>query len=172
VFLEPVPRAPKLAVVGATPVALQLLRIGGALGYECVLIEERGDRITPKHRRAARAGVFESAAAAALDSTTDLVHTDHDTPGVTDDLAAALEAEVHFVGIMGSRRHTSSHLAQLAERGFSRAQIERIESPVGIALGARSPAEIAVSIAAGLVAARRGTKLGPGSDTHLEGTLE
>ena len=161
VFLEPVSAPRKLAVAGATPVALELLRIGAALGYDCVLIEARATQISAEHRRAAGSGVFESATAASLDWRTDLVHTDHDAPDVTDTLAAALEAGVHFVGVMGSRRHSSSHLAELSARGLPEAEIQRIESPVGLALGARSPAEIAVSIAAGLVAARREKKRGP-----------
>jgi len=155
VFLEPTAAAPKLAVVGATPVALELLRIGAALGYACFLIEPRAERVTAEHRAAASGGVFGSAAEASLDQNSDLVHTDHDSPGVADALGAALEAGVFSIGIMGSRRHTAPHLSQLSGRGFSASDIERIESPAGLDIGARSPGEIAVSIAAGLIAGRR-----------------
>ena len=155
VFLEPTAAAPKLAVVGATPVALELLRIGMALGYDCLLIEPRAERVTAEHRRVAPGGVFGSATEAALDRNSDFVHTDHDAPGVADSLGAALEAGTFSVGIMGSRRHTAPHLSQLSGRGFSDPDIERIESPVGLDIGARSPGEIAVSIAAGLIAGRR-----------------
>jgi len=155
VFLEPTAAAPKLAVVGATPVALELLRIAAALGYACFLIEPRAERVTAEHRAAASGGVFGSAAEASLDQNSDLVHTDHDSPGVADALGAALEAGVFSIGIMGSRRHTAPHLSQLSGRGFSASDIERIESPAGLDIGARSPGEIAVSIAAGLIAGRR-----------------
>ncbi|MDQ3660420.1 MAG: XdhC/CoxI family protein [Actinomycetota bacterium] len=155
VFLEPTATALKLAVVGATPIALELLRIGAALGYDCFLIEPRSERVTAEHRAAAAGGVLGSAAEASLDRNSDLVHTDHDAPGVADALGAALEADVFSIGIVGSRRHTAPHLSQLSGRGFSEWDIERIESPVGLDIGARSPGEIAVSIAAGLIARRR-----------------
>ncbi len=163
VFLEPVAAPPKLAVVGATPVALELLRIGASLGYRCLLIEPRTERVTAEHRAAASGGVFGSADEASLDRNSNLVHTDHDAPGVADTLVAALEAGAFSIGIMGSRRHTAPHLSQLSGRGFSPSDIERIESPVGLDIGARSPGEIAVSIAAGLVAGRRRNKDRAGS---------
>ena len=155
VFLEPTAAAPKLVVVGATPVALELLRIGAALGYDCFLIEPRAERVTAEHRAAASGGVHGSAVEASLDRNSDLVHTDHDAPGVADALAGALDAGVFSIGIMGSRRHTAPHLSQLFGRGYSASDIERIESPVGLDIGARSPGEIAVAIAAGLIAGRR-----------------
>jgi molybdenum cofactor synthesis domain-containing protein len=161
VFLEPTAAAPKLAVVGATPVALELLRIGAALGYDCLLIEPLVERVTAEHRTAASGRVFVSAAEAALDRNSHLVHTDHDSPGVADVLQAALEADVFSIGILGSRRHTAPHLSQLSGRGFSASDIARIESPVGLDIGARSPGEIAVSIAAGLIAGRRRTRVDP-----------
>ena len=155
VFLEPEAAARRLAVAGATPVALEVLRMGAALGYDCVLIEPRVERVTAELRAAAAGGVFESAAEASLDRNSDFVHTDHDAPEVADALGAALEAGVFSIGIMGSSRHTAPHLSLLSGRGFSASDIERIESPVGLNIGARSPGEIAVSIAAWLVAERR-----------------
>jgi molybdopterin adenylyltransferase len=172
VFLEPVADAPKLAVVGATPVALELLRIGGALGYECFLVEPRAARVTAEHRAAASGGVVESVAEASLDGGSDLVHTDHDAAGVADALGAALEAGVFSIGIMGSRRHTASHLTELSERGFPTSDIERIESPVGLDIGARLPGEIAVSIAAWLIAERRRNENQAGSGPELGGTVK
>jgi xanthine dehydrogenase accessory factor len=61
-----------------------------------------------------------------------------------------------FVGLMGSRRHTGHHLDALRSRGLSDEQIARVQSPVGLDIGAQTPAEIALSILAGLVAIRRG----------------
>ena len=61
---------------------------------------------------------------------------------------------------MGSRRHTGHHLEALAGRGFPAAALERIQSPVGLDLGARTPEEIALSMLAGLVAMRRGAQGG------------
>jgi xanthine dehydrogenase accessory factor len=57
---------------------------------------------------------------------------------------------------MGSRRHVGPYVAELRERGFDDEQLGRIRSPVGLDLGGRTPDEIALSIAAGVVAARHG----------------
>jgi molybdopterin adenylyltransferase len=172
VFLEPVADAPKLAVVGATPVALELRRIGAALGYDCFLVEPRAARVTAEHRAAASGGVVGSVAEVSLDPSSDLVHTDHDAPGVAEALGAALEAGVFSIGIMGSRRHTASHFSELSGRGLSTSDIERIESPVGLDIGARLPGEIAVSIAAWLISARRRNENRAGSGAELGGTLK
>jgi xanthine dehydrogenase accessory factor len=61
---------------------------------------------------------------------------------------------------MGSRRHTGHHLEALRAHGMPPEQVERIQSPVGLDLGAQTPAEIALSILAGLVATRRGGSAG------------
>jgi xanthine dehydrogenase accessory factor len=61
-----------------------------------------------------------------------------------------------FIGLVGSRRHTGHHLEALRLKGVPEEVIERIQSPVGLDIGARSAEEIALSILAGLVAVRRG----------------
>jgi len=63
---------------------------------------------------------------------------------------------VHFVGVMGSARHTAPHLAALRASGCGDEELARLRTPVGLDLGARTPAEIALSILAGLLAARTG----------------
>jgi molybdenum cofactor synthesis domain-containing protein len=159
VFLEPRARPPRLVVLSASPVALELLRIAGALGYETVLVEPRADRITVQHRGAA-ARVIESLDAVYIDERTDAVHTDHDAPGVAESIASLLRSPARFVGVMGSRRHVAPYLASLREMGLGDDDLARLRSPVGLDLGARTPAEIALSIAAGLVAARTGREGG------------
>jgi xanthine/CO dehydrogenase XdhC/CoxF family maturation factor len=88
--------------------------------------------------------------------TTDAVHTDHDAPGVAESVAQLLRSPARFVGVMGSRRHVGPHVEELRTRGLSDEELSRLRTPVGLDLGARTPAEIALSIAAGLVAARSG----------------
>jgi len=84
------------------------------------------------------------------------VHTDHDA----EDLVAALEwllpRRPRFIGLVGSRRHTGHHLDALRAKGVAEDVISQIQSPVGLELGATTPAEIALSILAGLVAVRHG----------------
>jgi xanthine dehydrogenase accessory factor len=85
-----------------------------------------------------------------------VVLTDHDAPGTIDVLAALLRTEVPFIGVMGSRRHVGRYVKELRSQGFSPEQVARIRSPLGLDLGGRDPERIALSIAAGLVAAVNG----------------
>src|SRR6266850_419562 len=155
VYLEPLRPRPRLVVLGATPVAEHLLRGGAELGYATVLVESRAERITPAHRAAA-GRIATSVTDVALGSGVDAVHTDHDAPDIVAELAPLLQAGVHFVGVMGSGRHTAPHLTALRAAGCSDDDLGRLRTPVGLDLGARSPAEIALSILAGLLAARTG----------------
>jgi xanthine dehydrogenase accessory factor len=155
VYLEPFRPRPFLVVLGATPVAEHLLRGGAGLGYATVLVEDRTERVTPAHRDAA--GRVERALdSVPLGPTTDAVATDHDAPGLASQLAALLRAGARFVGVMGSARHTAPHLETLRELGCTEEQVSRLRTPVGLDLGGRTPPEIALSILAGLVAARTG----------------
>jgi molybdopterin adenylyltransferase len=155
VFVEPHPLPPTLVIVSATPVALELLRLAHGLGYRTSLVEPRTERVTPDLRAEADE-VHEAIDATMLDTRTDVVHTDHDAPGVADSLALLLRSPVRFVGVMGSRRHVGPYVQALREMGFADEDLARIRSPLGLDLGGTSPQEIALSIAAGLVAARTG----------------
>ncbi len=155
VFVEPHPSPPVLVIVSATPVAVELLRLAHGLGYRTSLVESRTERVMPEHRAAAD-DVRETADGLALDATTDVAFTDHDAPGVADSLAALLRSPVRFIGVMGSKRHVGPYVETLRGMGFTDEDLMRIRSPLGLDLGGRSPQEIALSIAAGLVAARSG----------------
>ena len=155
VFVEPHPQPASLVIVSATPVALELLRLAHGLGYRTTLVEPRTERVTPAHRAEADQ-VVDAIDGLALDERTDVVHTDHDAPGIADALATLLRSPVHFVGVMGSRRHVGPYVEALRGMGFTDEDLARIRSPLGLDLGGKSPQEIALSIAAGLVAARTG----------------
>ncbi len=155
VFVEPHPQPASLVIVSATPVALELLRLAHGLGYRTTLVEPRTERVTPGHRDEADQ-VVDAIDGLALDERTDVVHTDHDAPGIADALATLLRSPVHFVGVMGSRRHVGPYVEALRGMGFTDEDLARIRSPLGLDLGGKSPQEIALSIAAGLVAARTG----------------
>ena len=88
-----------------------------------------------------------------------LVRADHfllDAPDLVDALEAVLPRNPRFIGLVGSRRHTGHHLEALRAKGVGEDVIARIQSPVGLDIGARTAEEIALSILAGLVAVRRG----------------
>jgi xanthine/CO dehydrogenase XdhC/CoxF family maturation factor len=155
VYLEPLRPRPRLVVLGATPVAEHLLRGGAELGYATVLVERRVERITPAHRAAA--GRIESSVAdLTLGPSVDAIHTDHDAPDIVAELGPLLGAGVRFVGVMGSARHTAPHREALRAAGCTDEELAQLRTPVGLDLGARTPAEIALSILAGLLAARTG----------------
>jgi len=96
-----------------------------------------------------------------------VVHTDHEAPHLVEILEHLLGLEPRFLGLMGSRRHTGHHLEALHARGMAEEQIARIQSPVGLDLGAQTPPEIALSILAGLVAIRRGGGAGWKDAAHV-----
>jgi molybdopterin adenylyltransferase len=153
VYLEPHRRLPQLIVLGATPVALWLLRWGAELGYETVLVEPRSERVTAEHKDAARL-VASSPEEVPAAGDRDVVHTDHDAPGLPEQVAA-LSRGARFVGVMGSRRHAGPHLERIRQL-LGEDQGSAIRTPVGLDIGARTPQEIALSILGGLVAARTG----------------
>lgn len=129
VYLEPHLAAPVLLVLGRTPVGESIKRWAPEVGFQVV----EGAKALPE-------GAF-------------CVATDHDAPGLVEELAAVLERRPRFLGVMGSRRHTGPHLDALRRRGL---QVDDIQTPVGLEIGARTAPEIALSILAGLVAVREG----------------
>jgi molybdopterin adenylyltransferase len=158
VFFEPPPVPARLVVVSATDVARELRRHASHLGDEVMLVEPRDERVTAEDR--ASGPVVNSMAQADIDAITDVVFTDHDAPGIAEQLAEALRSPARFLGVMGSRRHVGPYLDDLRTMGFDDAALARIRSPVGLDLGGRRPQDIALSIAAGLVASRNGRPAG------------
>ena len=157
VHLEPYPARPTLVVAGATPVAATLLEWASAVGFRTVLVESRAERL--------RGSLWD--AEAVLDSVDALegaltggevyaVLTDHDAPDVVELCTLLLRREPRYLGLMGSRRHTSHHLEALRAGGASEVAVASIRTPVGLDLGGRTAPEIALSVLAGLVTVRRG----------------
>jgi xanthine dehydrogenase accessory factor len=153
VFFDPPAHRSRLVVVSATDVARELRRHAARLGDETVLVESRAARVSAEDR-AAPGGVAASLAEAGIDEGTDVVFTDHDAPRIAELLAEVLRSPARFVGVMGSRRHVGPYLEDLRAMGFGEEALGRIRSPVGLDLGGQRADEIALSIAAGLVAAR------------------
>src|SRR5689334_13004395 len=138
VYVEPYAAAPALAVFAATPVARALVRAAESVGFRARLVERAAD--------------FTAEEGGELY----VVHTNHDAHDLVDALERVLPLHPRFIGLVGSRRHTGHHLEALRAKGVSEDVIARIQTPVGMDIGARTPEEIALSIAAGLVAIRRG----------------
>ncbi len=155
VLFEPEVEAALLAIVSATDVARELQALGRRLGFAAALVEPRVERLAAGDRGLGWA-VHDSLDGLALDARSAVVFTDHDAPGIAEMLAHVLRSPAGFLGVMGSRRHVAPYLDALRSRGLGDEEISRIHSPLGLDLGGQRPEEIALSIAAGLVAHRHG----------------
>jgi xanthine dehydrogenase accessory factor len=139
VYLEPYATAPVLVVFASTPVGRALARWAPEVGFRTTLA----------------AGAAEAPPVPA-GAELYVVHTNHDAPDLVDALEAVLPRNPRFIGLVGSRRHTGHHLEALRAKGVPEEVIARIQTPVGLDIGARTAEEIALSILAGLVSVRRG----------------
>lgn len=155
----------RLAVVGAAHVAQALVPIAQTTGYRVAVIDPRAAFSTEARFPELRLGEtlsqdWPDAALAAhgLDARTALACFSHD-PKIDDPaLVAALRSEAFYIGALGSPRTHAKRVERLQAAGFSEAEIARIDSPIGLDIGARSPGEIAVATMASItLALRRGT---------------
>ena len=147
VFVEPHRRAPRLVVVSATDVARALRAQLRLVGYDAVIVEPRAERLVASDEP--HVGAIEELE---LGTNDVVVLTDHDAPYAATVLAAAARSPARFVGMMSSRRHVVRHLDALRALGLSEEEVARVHAPVGLDIGGRSGNEIALSIAAGIVA--------------------
>lgn len=141
-----------LVAVFASPVAVYLLHFASESGYRTLLLEPDPHLVPDK-------AFFETLSqvdSAALGPDTDVVVTDHDRPELGPVLHAVLETEARWIGVMGSVRHAAQHVPALQALGAAEAQIARVHRPIGLNIGSKSPAEIAISTLAGLIADRNG----------------
>jgi xanthine/CO dehydrogenase XdhC/CoxF family maturation factor len=99
-----------------------------------------------------RAGTLDGLA----DEATDIVVTDHHRPELGAVLRDALASPARWVGILGNPRHPAPHIPALAALGVPDSEIARVHRPVGLNIGSRTPAEIALATMAGLIADRNG----------------
>ena len=141
----------RLIVVGAVHIAQNLAPLATLAGYAVSVVDPRrawatGDRFpgVALHRD----WPDEALRALAPDHRTAVVTLTHDPKLDDPALAAALSCDVFYIGALGSRRTHASRLERLRARGFDEARLARVHGPVGLSIGARSPAEIAISILA------------------------
>lgn len=147
----------RLVVVGAVHIAQALIPMAIAAGYSAVLIDPRAAFATPARfpgvaiMNAWPQDVMDDLA---LTSRSAVVTLSHDPKIDEPALAGALRSEAFFIGALGSRRNHAGRLERLAALGFDAKTLERIAGPVGLDLGGRAPAEIAVAILAQIINVR------------------
>ncbi|WP_328403664.1 XdhC family protein [Streptomyces sp. NBC_00390] len=153
---------PRLLVFGAAEFARPLTRVGALLGHRVTLCDARPAFATRERFPDAHEVVVDRPHrwfAAHLDligPTTAVCVLTHDAKFDVPLLELALRSPAGYVGAMGSRRTHEDRLARLAEAGLTEAELTRLRSPIGLDLGGLGPEETAVSIAAEIIAARRG----------------
>lgn len=161
VFVQSFNPRPRMLIVGAVHIAQPLARMADLAGYTVTVIDPR--------RSFAAAERFEGftlttewpdEALARLkpDPRSAVVTLTHDPKLDDPALEIALRSSTFYVGALGSRKTHASRLDRLRARGFGDGELARIHGPVGLDIGAVSPAEIAVSILAQVTAVRRAEK--------------
>jgi xanthine dehydrogenase accessory factor len=142
-----------LVAVFASPVAGFLLRYARDAGYRPVLVEPDPERAKALLDAAAE---VHDGVASHPDGPADVVVTDHHRPELGPMLRDALASDARWVGVLGNPRHPAPHIPALAGLGVPAGEISRVHRPVGLNIGSRTPAEIAIATLAGLIADRNG----------------
>ena len=161
-FIHPHNPPLRLVIVGAVHIAQALVPMAQPLGFAVTVVDPRrawatADRfpgITLVHD-----WTDDAVAALAPDSRTAVVTLTHDPKLDDPALDVALKSEAFYIGALGSRRTHGKRVARLTEMGHDAAAIARIHAPVGLNIEAETAPEIALSILAEIVAARRGSPL-------------
>lgn len=159
-FVRAYPPPLRLAVIGAVHIAQTLVPLAALIGFDATVIDPRGlfaagprfERPVDEHWPDEALGDWRPNAASAVVALT------HD-PKLDDvALACALRSDAFYIAALGSRKNHAGRLERLRAQGFDDAALARINGPAGLAIGAQGPAEIALSIAAQMVAAWRGAQ--------------
>ncbi len=153
----------RLIVIGAVHIAQALVPLARNLGYRAIVVDPRrpfnsAERFADAER--VHDWPDEAVEKLAPDSRTALVALTHDPKLDDPALDRALRSPASYVGALGSRKSQAARLVRLAAMGHAPEALARVRGPVGLALGAVSAPEIALSILAEIVAVRRGAALG------------
>ncbi|RPI20469.1 MAG: xanthine dehydrogenase [Actinobacteria bacterium] len=170
VFIETLAPSPVLLIFGAGHIAQPLTRMARELGFRTIVADARAAWATPERFPDVDQlivgwpdAVFERIS---LDHRTYVALLSHDARFEDPVLPAVRNAPVRYIGAMGSRRTHRDRRERLAAAGWSEEELARIHGPIGIDIGAETPAETAVSILAEIIRVR----YGHGSGVPLRGT--
>ncbi len=169
VFVQSFAPPPRMLVFGAIDFAAAVARAGKFLGYRVTVCDARP--IFATHARFPDADEVivnwphRYLATTPIDSRTVICVLTHDPKFDVPVLEVALRTPAGYIGAMGSRRTHDDRLARLREAGLTEDELARLRSPIGLDLGARTPEETAVSVAAELIQLRWGGSGQPLTDT-------
>ncbi len=164
-FVQVVNPPLRLAIIGGAHIAQPLCEIANSAGYDVTVIDPReafasvtrfpGERLVHEWPDAALASH-------GLDHRTAVVTLTHDPKLDDPALASAIASPVFYIGALGSTRTHAKRVSRLTDAGFTDSQIARIDAPIGLDIGARSPAEIAIAVMAELTERLRRPATRPG----------
>ncbi|MEU4245678.1 XdhC/CoxI family protein [Actinoplanes sp. NPDC026619] len=156
VFVQTFLAPPRMIVFGAIDFAGAVARIGGFLGYHVTVCDARPVFATRKRFPSADDLIVrwphQYLESTTVDERTVLCVLTHDPKFDIPLLEVALRTPARYIGVMGSRRTHTDRMRRLREAGVSELQLSRLSAPIGLDLGARTPEETAVAIAAEIIA--------------------
>ena len=160
VYMEAFRPSPRLLIVGATHTAMSLCRLATEVGFQVTVIDVRTALATPERfpdaNRIIHAWPDDALAQAPLDGYSSLVVLTHDPKFDVPALACGLRSQARYVGAQGSRVTHEGRKRQLRQQGFSDDDLAHIRAPIGLDIGSRTPAELALSILAEVLAVQYG----------------
>jgi len=164
VFLEPLASPPVLLIFGGGHISFSLARIGKMVDFRVVVVDDRpefanADRFpeadeTIAEEMASVMGRLETGSSSYIV----IVTRGHQHDAQVLEWAAATEAA--YVGMIGSRKKITTIFSHLKARGITQEQLDRVHAPIGLAIGAETPEEIAVAIMAQIIQVRRKQEAG------------
>jgi xanthine dehydrogenase accessory factor len=160
VFIQSFAPPPRMYIFGAIDFASAVARVGKFMGYRVTVCDARPVFATrerfPTADEVVVAWPDEFLKTAEVDKRTVICVLTHDPKFDVPVLKTALETEAGYIGAMGSRRTHNNRTARLKEEGVTEGELSRISSPIGLDIGARTPEETAIAIAAEVIALHTG----------------
>ncbi len=162
VFLEVFPRQPKLVIFGGAHIAMELVPLARRLGYRTIVADGREASLTrerfPEADELILAWPEEAFERIGLDATCYICLLTHDPKFDEPALRLALGSPAAYIGAIGSKKTQQARRERLLAEGFTPDQIARLHGPIGLPLGGRQPAEVALAIMAEMTGVRFGGK--------------
>lgn len=151
IFYQPFNPPLRMILVGAVHIAQPLSAMATIAGYEVTIVDPRESFAATDRFPGVRLRVEWPDAALeslGLDQRSAVVTLTHDPKLDDPALHVALRSDAFFIGCLGSKKTHASRLRRLSKAGFSEPELQRVRGPVGLPIGSRSPAEIAISVLA------------------------